>query len=96
MFADYRVPQLLLPLGVLKYAPELRAKVEAKQELAAGSEEEVEIRAASIEAVERLRRAMSDAGTRLLSVELDWLLWQQGEKTKDELPPHHRTHSVCY
>lgn len=96
MFADYRVPQLLLPLGVLCYSEALRARIEAKEELPAGGEAEVEIRAASVVAVEQLRVAMGEAGMSLLSVELDWLLWQQGEKAKDELPPHHRTHSVCY
>jgi len=93
MFADYRVPQLLLPLGVLRYSEGLEARVRAGEELPAGGEEEVEIRCASVQAVERLRAVM---GGGLLSVELDWLLWQRGEEQKDALPPHHRTRSVCY
>jgi hypothetical protein len=93
MFADYRVPQLLMPLGVLHYSPELAAAVEGRCELGPGSEEEVEIRAASVQAVEVLREKL---GGTLLSVEIDWLLWQEGEKQRFELPPHHRTLSVCY
>ncbi|KAA0151321.1 hypothetical protein FNF31_06857 [Cafeteria roenbergensis] len=93
MFADYRVPQLLLPMGVLRYSPALEARIAAQEELCPGSEEEVEIRAASVQAVEKLRHAM---GGTLLSVELDWLLWQRGERSKEKLPPHHRTRTVCY
>ena len=46
--ADYRVPVVLRELGVLRYAPALAAAVDAKQELAPGSQEEVEIRAATV------------------------------------------------
>jgi hypothetical protein len=58
MFADYRVPQLLRSLGILQYTVALAGKIDAKQELGAGSEEEVEIRAATVHAVERLRRRL--------------------------------------
>ncbi|GBF97280.1 hypothetical protein Rsub_09971 [Raphidocelis subcapitata] len=56
-FADYRVPVVLRKLGVIKYAPALAAKVEASEQLPAGGEEECEIRAATVTAVERLRAA---------------------------------------
>ena len=45
MFADYRVPQILLHLGVLEYSPSLLNKIESKQEILFASEEETEIRA---------------------------------------------------
>lgn len=83
--ADYRVPVVLRELGVLGYAPALAEAVDSRRELAAGSQEEVEIRAATVEAVERLRRAMqarlaadegqAELGKRLNSVLLDWALW---------------------
>lgn len=60
MFADYRVPVVLRhSLGVLRYSPALEAAVDAKQELAAGCEEELEIRAATVEAVARLQAALA-------------------------------------
>lgn len=46
--ADYRVPVVLRELGVLCYAPKLAAAVDAKRELAPGSQEEVEIRAVTV------------------------------------------------
>lgn len=36
--ADYRVPQLLRPMGVLCYSDALAATVDARRELPAGSE----------------------------------------------------------
>lgn len=42
------MPVVLRELGVLRYAPSLAAAVDAKQELAPGSQEEVEIRAATV------------------------------------------------
>jgi hypothetical protein len=97
MFADYRVPQILRAEGVLLYSAGLERKVDEKQELPQGQEEEVEIRAATVQAVERLRAAVEDKGVAgITSVHLDWLLWQIGERTKDDLGPHHRTLTVFY
>ena len=45
MFADYRVPQILLHFKVLDYSQSLLTKIETKQEILFGSEEETEIRA---------------------------------------------------
>jgi hypothetical protein len=98
MFADYRVPQILRAMGVLKYSPQLAAKVDALQELPAGGDEEVEVRAATVEAVERLREALllSKPPVKLSSVEIDWWLWQRGEEQKDKLAPHHRVLTPFY
>lgn len=103
MFADYRVPQLLRPMGVLVYSPDLARRIDAQEEVEAGSAEEVEIRALTVAAVEELRLRLSRAGVapegrtrELFSVELDWLLWQMGERRKDDLPPHHRTRTTFY
>eukprot|EP00727_Mastigamoeba_balamuthi_P012089 m51a1_g7502 hypothetical protein (369) ;mRNA; f:276477-278627 len=93
MFPDYRVPQVLHGRGALVYSPDLDARVRARQELCAGSEEEVEIRAATVQAVEALR-AMLGGG--LTAVEVDWLLWQTGEASLAALPPHHRTRTIFY
>lgn len=97
MFADYRVPQILRARGALVYTPALAAAIDARQELAYGSEEEVEIRAATVQAVEGLREALAGIGRPgVPSVVLDWLLWQEGENQRETLPPHHRTRTVFY
>ena len=96
MFADYRVPQLLRSLGVLVYDAALSEAVDALQEVPFGSEQEVEIRAATVVSVERLRAALASRGLPLLVIEVDWLLWQIGEQTKDDIRPHHRTRTIFY
>lgn len=57
-FPDYRIPQLLRAEGVMVYGDALSTLVDAKQEIAAGSEMEVEIRAATVVAVERIREQL--------------------------------------
>jgi HAD superfamily hydrolase (TIGR01509 family) len=98
-FADYRLPQLLVAEGVLVYAEGLRERVAAREELPPGCAEEVEIRAATVEAVHRLRQVVKVLhGREVTSVELDWLLWNEGEAREKAgaLPPHHRVRSIFY
>jgi len=92
MFPDYRVPQILRHHQVLVYSSDLAAKVDAGAELPAGGPEEVEIRAATVQACDLLRVSLG-LGT---AVETDWLLWQVGEEAKDTVSPHHRTLSIYY
>ena len=84
MFADYRVPQILRAMNILKYAPCLAATIDSKELIPFGSEEEIEIRALTVVAVEKLHQMLVQKGLRLLVIECDWLLWQRGEKMKDE------------
>ena len=69
---DYRVPVVLRELGVLHYAPSLAAAVDSKQEIAPGSQEEVEIRAATV-----VRQCQCARG-RLLWRYGSSLLWHYG------------------
>lgn len=55
IFADYIVPAVLQQLGVLKYSPTLGSMIKSDTEILSGSEEEVELRACSIFAVEKMR-----------------------------------------
>ena len=96
MFADYRVPQILRSLDVLVYSDSLAQRVDSKTEIASGSEEEIEIRAATVVAVEKLHQALVGFGISVLVIELDWLLWQRGEEAKDQLRPAHRTKTIYY
>ncbi|MGH2549538.1 MAG: queuosine 5'-phosphate N-glycosylase/hydrolase [Thermomicrobiales bacterium] len=95
-FADYKVPQVLRQLGVLRYASELAERISARELLRAGSEEEVEIRAATIWGVEYLRRALAAHGRSLPAGDIDWLLWQAGQHLPPGTEPYHRTLTVFY
>lgn len=58
--ADYIVPAVLKQIGVLKYSTNLTDKIEADKEIGPGSEEEVELRACSIHAVEKIRELIAE------------------------------------
>lgn len=108
MFADYRVPQILRlslfvikltsirQLGIMSYSDSLREKIDSRAEIPFGSEEEIEIRACTVIAVEHMQQVFQQKGINLFVIEIDWLLWQIGEKRKDEIPPHHRTLTIYY
>jgi hypothetical protein len=95
-FADYKVPQVLRRFGVLVYADELSAKIDRKELLPAGSREEVEIRAATIQGCELLRRALQVLGTPLRAFEIDWALWLAGQSLPPDTRPYHRTLTIYY
>jgi hypothetical protein len=94
-FADYRVPQALRHLGIVRLEPELASVVDAGQELARESDEEIEIRAGTIEAVERMQRAASAAGKSAAAWQIDWYLWLLSH-ADDVAVNHHRTRTVYY
>ncbi len=93
-FADYKIPQILRACGVLHYTPSLADRVDRRDSIAAGSPEEVEIRAATVWSVELLRRSLVELGRPLLAIEIDWLLWQASQSRA--MPPHHCTLTTSY
>ena len=97
IFADNLVPHVLRTDGVLDYAPDLAARLDAGDLIAAGSPEEIEIRAVALHAVERLKALLHAAGQdAITSVDLDYLLWNRGQEARYRALPRHRTRSVFY
>jgi hypothetical protein len=94
-FADYKLPQALRHLGALEYSDHLARRVDDWVELEPGSPEEVEIRAATVVAVEELRERLAATGRNLTAVELDWILWDFSQGLFP-VRPHHRTRTVFY
>jgi hypothetical protein len=95
-FADYKLPQVLRYLGVLHYDETLARKVDRKVLLESGSPEEIEIRANTIWAVEKIRRGLEQMGKALRAFEIDWILWNMGQKRSFKARPHHRTVTIFY
>lgn len=95
-FADYKVPQVLRRLGIIDYTPDLSAVIDAGVHLLPGSREEVEIRAATIWAVELIRRALTALGQPMSACEIDWALWQAGQTMSTRDRPYHRTRTIYY
>jgi hypothetical protein len=95
-FADYKVPQVLRQLGVPRCEPALYEAIASHRLIPPDTQEEVEIRAATIQAVEALRQALSEQGATLASYEIDWRLWTLGQSLPDDAESYHRTLTVFY
>ena len=95
-FADYKLPQLLRRFGAIQYAPELAATVDSYTLIAAGSAPEVEIRAATLWAVELLRRALERHGQQHSAAEIDYRLWSASQTRTPDERPYHRTRTIYY
>lgn len=95
-FADYKLPQILRAWDILKYAPSLARKVDAQIELAAGSPEEIEIRAATLWAVEFLREQLATRGHNLWSIQIDWILWEASQGKFPGMKPYHHVRTIYY
>jgi hypothetical protein len=95
-FADYKVPQVLRQQGVLRYAPDLEFRVDGMVPIPSGSEMEIELRASTITAVERLKEVLVKRGKSFRSHELDWMFWSMGQHDRFRKKPYHRTVTIFY
>lgn len=90
--ADYILPMVLRRLGILEYSPGLAERVDRREELAAGSVEEIEIRADTILAVQELSELIG-----LTAMQINDYLWL----AKGDVPPelrhdYHRIRTTNY
>lgn len=95
-FADYKIPQVLEAHGVLRYTPQLDAQLQRYEQISEGDPLEIEIRAGMVWAVEFLRLELEARGRKVAPYELDWLLWNLGQKPVENEKPYHRTRTVFY
>jgi hypothetical protein len=96
IFADNLVPHVLRVDGLLAYDAELLARIERGELIPAGSPEEVEIRAVTVHAVERIVAELRASGTPATARELDFLLWNRGQGAAYKALPRHRTRTTNY
>jgi hypothetical protein len=96
IFADNLVPHVLRMDGILSYERPLLYRIMAETPIAAGSPEEVEIRACAVHAVELLKKSIDDRGWRVTSSQLDYYLWNRGQRPDYKAVPRHRARSVFY
>ncbi len=96
IFADNLVPHVLRLDGVLDFAPGLVARIDAEELLAAGSPEEVEIRACAVDAVEQIAARMRAAGRAVTARDLDDWLWRRGGLPRYKARPRHRARCAYY
>jgi hypothetical protein len=96
IFADNLVPHVLRREGVLVYAPALADRIDAGELLEPGSPDEVEIRAAAVQAVESCISLMRNAGVKMTARQLDTALWTWGQAPAMKAHPRHRARTTNY
>lgn len=97
IFADNLVPHVLRTDGLLSYSDRLSRAIASEEPIPSGSEEEVELRACSVHAVERILAHAAAQGVHWTARDVDQVLWHRGQQ------PHikrqgkrHRTRTVFY
>jgi hypothetical protein len=92
MFADNLVPHVLRLDGILRFDPELVARINREELIEHGSPEEVEIRACAVHAVELIVAAQPAAP----AAAVDQLLWLRGQESRYKAVPRHRSRCTAY
>ncbi|KAF5658900.1 putative cobyrinic acid a,c-diamide synthase [Fusarium heterosporum] len=101
MFADYRIPQILMTMGALYCSPAIAATIKDKKMIESGCSWELQIRACSIWCVELIRREIlrQHPGAHVNAILIDFFLYdsmKELEAAGKEPIPHHRTRSIWY
>jgi len=95
-FADYKVPQLLRKFGILEYVDKLADKVDNKIEIESGSDEEIEIRANTVWAIELVTKILKKKFPHTNAAEVDGIFWSKGQTKSPDDKPYHRTRTIWY
>ncbi|MBM4402713.1 MAG: hypothetical protein FJ044_05725, partial [Candidatus Cloacimonetes bacterium] len=94
--ADYKLPQSLRTLGVISYTKSLAEKVDNKTPIPKDNQEEVEIRANTIWAVELIRQGLEKIGEKVMPIGINDHLWLIGQDKGKHEKPYHRTLTIAY
>jgi hypothetical protein len=95
VFADYRLPQLFRYEGMLILAGAFARRIDREDLIEADSQEEVEIRAATVVIGEQICAALRDLHHPITAWELDYELWRRA-RLPEVTVPHHRTVTHFY
>jgi hypothetical protein len=94
VFADYVLPKGLRAVGILEYSPDLAARVDAGNLIQKNSREELEIRASSVHAFDRLLNNVNSLKKDKINVlHLDYAIWSEFRKAPGR---HHLTKTIFY
>lgn len=100
VFADYGLPKVMRHLNILEYTPELARKVDNQEIIKSKSNEELEIRAATVYAADKLIRKINEyrgvenkSDKAVNALHIDYKLWAESRNIKT---PHHLTPTINY
>ena len=94
--ADYKLPQIMRRFGIMEYNDDLAKKIDGKIELPHDSEEEIEIRANTIWAVEFMKEEIRKRDPEITSMGIDDHLWLASQEKFTDERPYHRTITTAY
>lgn len=94
--ADYKLPMVLRKLGILEYSKEIRDKIDNKIEILKDSEEEIEIRANTIWAVDFIKDQLKKKIPKINSIHINDHLWLLGQIKNPKDKPYHLTRTIAY
>ncbi len=105
VFADYRLPQTLIGMGIIRGSGRLLSRLAKNKEIESGSCKELELRAATVVAGDLLVDALNkDREGKLTTLHISHMLWSCGRGSLDlskdimvsPMPNHHRTFTTDY
>ncbi|MBL4795956.1 MAG: hypothetical protein JKY50_00930 [Oleispira sp.] len=97
IFADNILPFVFNCDGLIKYHPWIEERISNEEIIGTGSSEEIELRACSVYVAERVGEIINEELRPLSVRELDYVLWNRGQKLKKFTDKkRHRTRCVYY
>lgn len=94
--ADYKLPYVLRRLGIFSYSEDLAYKIDNKIQIEKDSEEEVEIRANTIWAVELIKQKIQKKTANIDAIHINDRLWMLGQEKLPTDKPYHLTRTTAY
>lgn len=95
-FADYKIPQVLVAHHIMKYRDDLQQAITARDLIPENDPREIEIRLASIEAMERIQDVFCTQGIETTSADVDTRLWGDKEVIENNKQSYHLTKTMAY
>ncbi len=94
--ADYKLPLILRKMGIISYSDYLADKIDNKVEIKKDSEEEIELRANTIWAIELIREKIKKAMPNVYSIHINDYIWTLSQKKSKDDKPYHLTRTIFY
>ena len=91
--ADYKIPQVMMCLGILEYNDELSNIIDRKIELPENSLMEIEIRANDLVVIDYISKKLGGSVTR---IDINDYIWSLGQDKTKINKPYHRTLTKHY
>jgi hypothetical protein len=93
ILADYHIPKGLHQLGIMKYDRDLQNRINQFKLITANSQEELEIRSATLIAGDQITKKLNARGAQITAIEVDAYLYSLAKQIKK---PYHLTETIFY